>query len=135
MRKRKSNSMRWDNWDYRMAGYYFITICTKNKEHFFGQIENSVMCLNDLGSVAHQFWKEIPTHFPLTRTDQFVVMPNHVHGIIGLTMAHERKYYLGLSDAHLPSGEFHEIPLTVGNRTTMNHGRQFSKPKKEQFLQ
>jgi len=75
-------STRLKNHNYTQAGLYFVTICTRDKEHFFGEIKKGGMILNDIGKIAHQFWQEIPQHFLFVNLDQFVIMPNHVHGII-----------------------------------------------------
>ncbi len=69
-------------WDYANNGAYFITICTYDRVHFFGRITNGIMNLSDIGMVAHKCWMDIPTHFPFVELGAFVVMPNHVHGII-----------------------------------------------------
>lgn len=78
-------SNRLKNWDYRKNGAYFITICTGNREHFFGEIvsenENKIQ-LNEIGKLANEFWAKIPEHFPFIELGNFVVMPNHVHGIL-----------------------------------------------------
>ncbi|WP_445716046.1 transposase [Flavobacterium sp.] len=73
---------RLQTWDYANNGAYFITICTQNREHFFGQIKNKEMRLSEIGKLAAQFWYEIPNHFPMVELGNFVVMPNHVHGIL-----------------------------------------------------
>jgi REP element-mobilizing transposase RayT len=75
-------SARLKNWDYGSNGAYFITICTQNREHFFGEIINGQMLLNATGQTAEKFWTEIPEHFPFIELGNFVVMPNHVHGIL-----------------------------------------------------
>lgn len=75
-------SNRLKNWDYGSNSAYFITICTKNREYFFGEINNGKMQLNELGKNAVQFWMEIPNHFPFIELGNFVVMPNHTHGIL-----------------------------------------------------
>src|SRR3989338_6303074 len=75
-------SSRLPNWDYSSNGYYFITICTKGRKQYFGEIINNVMCLSIIGEIAKKYWLEIPKHFPFVELDEFVVMPNHVHGII-----------------------------------------------------
>ena len=80
--KFRIESARLHNWDYRSDGSYFITICTKNREHFFGDIQNGIMILTEIGQLAYQFWKEIPDHFPSIELGNFVIMPNHVHGIL-----------------------------------------------------
>lgn len=63
-------------------GVYFITICTNNRKCLFGEIVDGKMRLNETGSMAKQCWDAIPDHFPQILSDQFVVMPNHIHGII-----------------------------------------------------
>ncbi len=75
-------SARLQHWDYGTNGAYFITICTKNREHYFGNIINDEMQLNELGQLANQYWLEIPRHFPFVELGSFVIMPNHVHGIL-----------------------------------------------------
>ncbi|MDA3906167.1 MAG: hypothetical protein PF484_08850 [Bacteroidales bacterium] len=75
-------SARLQNWDYGSNAAYFITICSKNREHFFGEIENNEMALNAIGKLAEQYWIEIPKHFSFIELGNFVVMPNHVHGIL-----------------------------------------------------
>ncbi len=75
-------SIRLKNYDYTSQGAYFITIVTQNREHFFGEIINGSMHLNECGKIAQHCWLDIPNHFPNTQLDEFVIMPNHVHGII-----------------------------------------------------
>jgi REP element-mobilizing transposase RayT len=75
-------SARLQTWDYGNNGSYFITICTKNREHFFGEISDDEMQLNEIGKLAEQYWVEIPTHFSFIELGNFVIMPNHVHGIL-----------------------------------------------------
>ncbi|WP_353562827.1 transposase [Longimonas sp.] len=77
-------SARHPTWDYRSPGWYFVTICTHQRAHFFGTIQNDIMGLSAAGCVAHQFWTTIPDHFDHVRLDAFVVMPNHVHGLLGI---------------------------------------------------
>ncbi|MBU1132275.1 hypothetical protein KKC32_03470 [Patescibacteria group bacterium] len=79
-RERKRNRLQ--NYDYSQNGLYFVTICTKNKEELFGNVKNEKMILNEYGRIAKKCWREIPRHFPAVELDEFVVMPNHVHGII-----------------------------------------------------
>jgi len=75
-------SARWATWDYGNNGAYFITICTANRDHSFGKIVKEEMILSAIGQSALDCWHEIPAHFPFVVLDQFVVMPNHVHGIV-----------------------------------------------------
>jgi putative transposase len=81
-------SARLQTWDYGSNGAYFITICTKNRDHFFGEIVVSTndgvakMELNSIGQLAEKYWLEIPDHYPFIELGNFVVMPNHTHGIL-----------------------------------------------------
>jgi putative transposase len=59
-----------------------VTICTRDRVCVLGEIVDGEMRLNDAGEIAQRCWEEIPRHFPLVELDAFVVMPNHVHGII-----------------------------------------------------
>ena len=78
-------SARHPHWDYRWAGAYFITICTHNRIHYFGEIQNGVMNLSNVGVIADILWHEIPHHAKNVELGAFVVMPNHIHGILILT--------------------------------------------------
>jgi len=73
-------------WDYRNDAAYFVTICTAGREHYFGEIVETTpkkeMQLSEIGQIAHQNWIKISEHFPFIRLDAFVVMPNHIHGIL-----------------------------------------------------
>jgi len=69
-------------WDYGWNGAYFITICSKNREHYFGEILGSKMNLSKTGIIADIFWHEIPHHSPIVELGDYVVMPNHIHGIL-----------------------------------------------------
>lgn len=82
LRDRKNIRLR--NYDYASDGWYFVTICTGNRECYFGKIENKTMCPSDIGIKASEMWNEIPDHFPAAELAEFVVMPNHIHGIIGI---------------------------------------------------
>jgi hypothetical protein len=69
-------------WDYGNDAAYFITICTKNRSHFFGKITDQKLFASPAGDIAANIWHEIPANFPYAQLGAFVVMPNHVHGII-----------------------------------------------------
>ena len=81
-KKYRIESTRLQNWDYRWAGAYFVTICTKDRQHYFGEIEEGKMILSNLGVLADKFWHEIISHAKNVELGEFVVMPNHIHGIL-----------------------------------------------------
>lgn len=80
--KYRIESIRLQNWNYGWNGKYFVTIVTKNREHYFGKILNETMVLNKLGEITDECWRDIPKHFPFVILDEFCIMPNHIHGII-----------------------------------------------------
>ena len=80
--KYRIKSARLCGWDYSLNGVYLVTICTHDREHHFGEIENKKMCLSAMGKIVDKFWREIPQHFSSATMDASVVMPNHVHGIL-----------------------------------------------------
>ncbi len=77
---RKRNRLRY--FDYSQNGYYFITIYVKNKQEYFGNVKKNKMIFNKCGQIVKNCWLEIPKHFPHAILDEYIVMPNHVHGII-----------------------------------------------------
>ncbi len=70
------------NWDYGWNASYYITICTGGRECFFGNIEDGKVKLSEIGIFADKFWLEIPNHFHYVKLDEYIIMPNHIHGII-----------------------------------------------------
>ena len=80
--KHRRSSIRLKGYDYSQAGAYFVTICTRDRECLFGDIGESEMRLNDAGQMVRDVWHKIPEHFPHFDIDEFVIMPNHFHGII-----------------------------------------------------
>ncbi len=80
--KYNSKTTRLQTWDYSSFGYYFVTICTKDRQDYFGKINHGKMEFTAIGRIADQYWRDIPNHFDDVILDSFVVMPNHTHGIV-----------------------------------------------------
>jgi len=80
IKDRKLN--RLTGYNYSQDGWYFITICAQDREHFFGKIINGKMQLSEIGKITQKCWQKIPIHFPDAKLDEFIIMPNHIHGII-----------------------------------------------------
>ncbi len=80
--KYKIKSIRLPHWDYSSCGGYFVTICTKNRECFFGNVSNKKMKLSQIGEIANKYWNEIPKHYKNVSLDEYILMPNHIHGIV-----------------------------------------------------
>ncbi|BAY35060.1 hypothetical protein NIES2107_69710 (plasmid) [Nostoc carneum NIES-2107] len=83
--KHHRRSIRLKGYNYTQPGAYFITICTKARQCLFGNVVNGEMQLNSLGHIVFNCWQTIPEHFHHIELDAFVVMPNHLHGILIIT--------------------------------------------------
>ena len=75
-------SIRLNGYDYAQNGNYFLTLCTRNRECLFGDLRDGKMYLSNYGGMVNECWQEIPLHFPQIILHEYVIMPNHVHGII-----------------------------------------------------
>jgi REP element-mobilizing transposase RayT len=88
-------SIRLRGYDYSKAGSYFVTVCTKDRECLFGEIRDNEIVLNDAGRMVLSTWDELPKYYSGVEIDAFVMMPNHIHGIIVITndvMPDEKMY-------------------------------------------
>ena len=81
-KKFSDNSLRRPEWDYCKSAAYFITICTKNRIPYFGESFDGIMQLSEIGTIACKYWIEIPNHFGFVELNTFIIMPDHIHGII-----------------------------------------------------
>src|SRR3990170_3192824 len=80
-------SIRLSGYDYAQAGAYFLTICTQNRECLFGDVVEGQTALSGPGEMVESAWHGLPEHYPGVAIDAFVVMPNHIHGIVILVGA------------------------------------------------
>jgi len=106
------HSIRIRGYDYSQAGLYFVTICTQNRLCLFGEIEKSKMQLNDAGIMIEHQWQELIYHFDNIKLHQFIVMPNHFHGIVesvGVPLVGTQ------NTERLPKGQPQGIAPTVGD--------------------
>ena len=89
--KHHRRSIRLPGYDYRRRGAYFITICTTGRACVFGEVVNDEVKLSRRGMIATECWNDIPNHRPYVELDQFIVMPNHVHGLVWILDSDERR--------------------------------------------
>src|SRR5947209_2540109 len=75
-------TIRLQNYDYTQPGFYFVTICTSKKKRMFGEIVNDEIHLNEVGKVIQSTWNTLPERFLCVELDEYVIMPNHIHGVI-----------------------------------------------------
>ena len=108
----KRRSIRLKAYDYSQPGAYFVTICVNNKESIFGEIKGGIMYMNDAGRTVESLWYDLQNHYPNILLDAFIVMPNHVHGIIvindvvGASLVDARK-----PDGVPNKGQARDLPL------------------------
>ncbi|GIW92825.1 MAG: hypothetical protein KatS3mg110_0866 [Pirellulaceae bacterium] len=131
--KHHRRSIRLPGYDYAQPAAYFVTICTKDRLCLFGEVVAGEMRLNDAGCIAHQCWTDIPDHFPHVQLDAFIIMPNHVHGILVIAH-HAAPNVVGarhalVMDGVRPVGARHAVPLPPPRTASHNPtGEQFGKP-------
>ncbi len=82
--KHHRRSIRLKNYDYSLEGACFVTVVCQNRENLFGAIKNGEMVLNDAGKMIETWWCKIPGKFTHTEIDEFMIMPNHFHGILSI---------------------------------------------------
>ncbi len=95
-------SIRLKNYNYSRPGAYFITIRTIDHICVFGEVNGGIMYLNDYGKIARKCWQEIPKHFPNVKIDLYIIMSNHIHGILWLCDSGEDVGVRHASPLHLP---------------------------------
>ncbi|WP_416676645.1 transposase [Egbenema bharatensis] len=98
-------SIRLKGYDYSSPGAYFITICTRDRICWFGEVVEGEMRLNQLGQRVRSVWQTLPHHFPGLTLDEFIVMPNHMRGILVLNDTSRR----GEAFASQPISQSHRI--------------------------
>lgn len=82
MPDRKQNRLK--GYDYGQSGLYYVTVCTGHRMHWFGKVEKGKMVLNSIGDIVVQQWKWLAECYPYVTVDEYCVMPNHFHGILGI---------------------------------------------------
>ncbi len=82
MKSPTNKPMRLPHFNYAWPNQFFITICTQYRNHLFGEVKQGIMHLSEFGNISHRCWQEIPDHFPEIEIDEFVIMPDHIHGIL-----------------------------------------------------
>lgn len=85
MRERKLTRLK--GYDYSMPGAYFVTICAQDRNCLFGKVENGQMRLNDMGQMVDIWWRKIFDRYNNISADEYIIMPNHIHGIINIVGA------------------------------------------------
>lgn len=97
-------SPRLPEYDYSLEGGYFVTLCTHDKKHIFGYIRDAKMFLTDIGRIAYERWLMIPRYYPSVGLSDFVIMPNHLHGILFLSASSDERPVLSNIVAGYKSG-------------------------------
>ena len=111
---RDKGSIRLKRYDYRSPGNYFITICTYCREKIFGQIEKNTMVLNDFGKIAYNEWIKTAQIRENMELDSFVMMPDHMHGILRLINSNNKNYCRRMM-YHAPTimKSIHHMPIIM----------------------
>ena len=119
---RQRRSLRLQGYDYAQAGAYFVTLCTQGRECLFGEIMDGKMLLNDAGRMVNEEWHALPQRFPTVELDAFVVMPNHVHGIIVIASSGNNPAPVGAGLVPARNGATTRVAPTLGDRVAPTLG-------------
>lgn len=127
----RRESIRRKGFDYSLPGSYYFTICTYNRDHLFGSIRISldqqervlskVMDLNEAGKIVVDCWKDLPNHYEHIILDAFIVMPDHVHGIIIIENPIDEKKHHGLPEFIRALKAFSSRRIAEAMATTNRH--------------
>lgn len=85
--KHHRRSIRLKDYDYAQEGWYFVTIIVQNRECIFGQVNENKVKLNEIGRIVDYHWEHLSKHFSFIELDEYVTMPNHIHGIVHIVRA------------------------------------------------
>ena len=107
----RRRSTRLQDWDYSWPWWYYVTIVVKSRQCRFGHIEDDRVALSDLGKIAEDCWRQIPQHHGGIDLDDYVVMPNHIHGIVILNGSGEGRRDVQLN-VPTDGGTLTECPYT-----------------------
>ncbi len=110
-------SIRLQGYDYSQSGAYFVTICTFQRQHLFGEVNDGEMQLNVTGQIVSAIWQKIPKHFPNVELDEFILMPDHLHGIIIISEQDDKSHSLATIIQNFKSVSTRRI-----NKITQNSG-------------
>jgi REP element-mobilizing transposase RayT len=125
-------SIRLKGFDYSKAGLYFLTLCCEQRAHLFGEVRDGKMILNAGGEVADACWRGIPDHFPNAVCHAYVIMPNHVHGIIELKMGEGSGFGVGAdAGANVWVGNEEKVGADMRAENDENVGSDVSAEKEE----
>lgn len=94
-KEKARKSVRLKDYDYSTPWWYYVTICTYSHRNYFGKVINGKMILSEIGNVAKACWEDIPKHHNIVELDYYVIMPNHIHGII-IINEHDRDVQLNI---------------------------------------
>ena len=112
--KYRRKSTRLKDYDYSQHGCYFVTVTVKNPDCVFGKIVNAKAVLNNAGKVVQRCWLDIPNYFSNSQLDEFIIMPNHVHGIIIIMHKNDTRVHEGVQDVE---------PLRINSQSIGHPGK------------
>ena len=110
-------SIRLDGYDYSQDGWYSVTMCVQDRACMFGNIENDQMRLNEAGIMVRTWWRKVGGKFSSVQTDEYIIMPNHFHGIVNVKgQPHGVAPTNGATEQHYDrSGQPRGVALTLGD--------------------
>jgi len=125
--KHHRRSIRLKGYDYSQPGWYFVTICTQNREMLFGDVVDGKMVFNLFGKIIDYHWQKLPQHFKNIKLDEYQIMPNHFHGIIEIVGAMHDNDNENVGAKHFKYDFAKKAIIGCGNASPL-HQQSRSKP-------
>jgi REP element-mobilizing transposase RayT len=115
MKSSANKPIRLPHFNYDWPNQFFITICAQYRNHLFGDVKQGIMHLSEFGKIAHQCWQEIPQHFPEIDIDEFIIMPDHIHGILIFNPPKNKSAVLGRHACQEPLPQHQKLSVIIGS--------------------
>ncbi len=129
--KHHRRSIRLNHYDYAQPGAYFVTMCIQHRLWLLGEIVDGHMICNDAGTMVARWWEKLPTKFANVTLGEYVVMPNHFHGIIHITPTHPDNEPVGATPWGRPFSTPRSRPTLSDNPTNVGTISQTSSTSNE----
>ncbi|MGC8771101.1 MAG: transposase [Brevinematia bacterium] len=121
MNKYRNESIRLKGWDYSSPGAYFVTICVKERMNILSKVINGEVILSEIGKIVDVTWNEIPSHFENVKLDYYVIMPDHIHGII-IILENDNVVVNGVDDIFDGRNAINRVPTIENTENGYKNG-------------
>lgn len=132
--EKRRKSIRLPEYNYASPGAYFVTLCTHQSCNFFGEIAGGKILLNEAGEMVKRWWLKIPDKFPTIQLDTYILMPNHLHGIIKILESNNQPKRVGADPCVRPEEKLAKNQFTSIDATLPDIVKWFKTMSTNEFI-